>query len=130
MLKQHTPSESDYKTEDVFVADECKYYIKSGNSGILADIDEEIGIKSEIGLFRAVIMQALIDAVNNSKRTEDRIAKAQAREWFSESSADFKMVCELANLNFKWVIKKAMEAIQNDCRWRREVSQSPASKAA
>ena len=73
---------------------------------------------SESALFRAVVMQALLDSVSQSKRSEDKIAKNQAIKWFDIKDKDFLMVCSLAGLNAKWVLEKSKKAISRGCKWR------------
>ncbi|MBL0726032.1 MAG: hypothetical protein JJW01_03705 [Alphaproteobacteria bacterium] len=73
-------------------------------------------VAGEIGLFRAIIMQALIDCVNHSKRTEDKLAKQQALEWFREDNTDFILVCQFAQLNHNWVLQQSIAAIKNGCK--------------
>ena len=89
------------------------------NSSAKQDIepqDHSIVVAGEIALFRAVIMQALLDSVNNSKRTEDKIAKKQAIEWFNIDNSDFRTVCQLAQLNYKWVFNQSIVAISHNCK--------------
>lgn len=74
-------------------------------------------------MFRAVIMQALLDSVNNSKRTEDRIAKQEALEWFDIDSNDFVTVCQFADWNPVWVINEARQAISRGCKRYGELKQ-------
>ncbi len=72
----------------------------------------------EVSLFRAVIMQALLDSVNNSKRMEDILEKRKAVKWFNLDDEDFIYVCKLANFSPVWVLEKAKVAIQKGCKWR------------
>ncbi|GFZ81292.1 hypothetical protein RLOatenuis_2230 [Rickettsiales bacterium] len=65
-------------------------------------------------LWRAVIMQGMIDIENNSARTEDRVAKARAISWFLYPSKDFYTVCILADYDSKYVIEKAKELINKN----------------
>ena len=92
----------------------------------LTDIDCHAICSTEIGeeynraykgyraLWRAVIMQAMIDIENNSSRTEDRMAKAKAISWFLYPSKDFYTVCMLADYDCKYVIQKAKELINQN----------------
>lgn len=67
--------------------------------------DEFQEIRSYISLFRAAILQALIDIKSKSKRTELHIAKNNAINWFTEDAykEDFEQVCQYANLQSKMV---------------------------
>lgn len=86
-----------------------------------SDRDELLLIRKEVAMWRAVIMQALLDCVNMSKRTEDKVAKNQALRWFSMQNENFLMVCEFAHLDPSQVLRKANKAIKNDCKWRNDV---------
>jgi len=50
----------------------------------------------EVALFRGVILQAVLDSRNHSKRTEDTVAKRNAIKWFNVESKDFLIVCDYA----------------------------------
>ena len=91
-----------------------------GDNVILDQRGRDIDSAGEVGLFRAVIMQALLDSVSNSKRTEDIVEKRKALEWFDINNNDFRHVCEMANLNCEWVLKKSSIAILNGCKWRND----------
>jgi hypothetical protein len=91
----------------------------SSDSSDLIDSAEEVRT-AEVGLFRAVIMQALLDAVSQSKRTEEKMEKMKARRWFDVNNKDFLTVCEFAQLSPEWVIIKSRKAIASGCKWRKE----------
>jgi len=76
-----------------------------------------------VSLFRAVIMQSLIDIVSNSKRTEDKLAKRDAIDWMQINNPDFNTVCLFANLSPKWVLQKAMDALERERVFRNEREQ-------
>lgn len=78
--------------------------------------DHHLPIAGEIALFKAVIMQALLDCVNQSRRTEDRVAKIQASRWFDKNNIDFILTCQFAQLNHKWVLQQSLAAISNGCK--------------
>jgi hypothetical protein len=75
--------------------------------------------KGEKSLWRAVITQALMDAGSNSTKREMRLIQAQAISWLSGMSPDFKEVCDLADYSPEHVRKKAREAIDRNCEWRK-----------
>ena len=77
------------------------------------EIEEEYNkaYKGYRALWRAVIMQAMIDIENNSSRTEDCVAKAKAISWFLYPSKDFYTACLLADYDSKYVIEKAKTII-------------------
>ena len=85
--------------------------------------DEELeSSKSEIetymyqnrSLWRAVILQTIIDILNNSARTENKIAKIEAKQWVFYDNEDFKQVCHLAGYNTQYVRKKIMEIMRQN----------------
>ncbi len=65
-------------------------------------------------LWRAVILQAIIDIVNNSSRTENKIAKIEAKQWVFKENDDFYEVCNLAGYTVKYVRKKIMEVMRQN----------------
>ena len=65
-------------------------------------------------LWRAVILQAIIDIVNNSSRTENKIAKIEAKQWVFKENDDFYEVCHLAGYTVKYVRKKIMEIMRQN----------------
>jgi hypothetical protein len=71
-------------------------------------------------LWRAVIMQALIDAGNNFKRAEYKNYKAQAISWLSGNSDDFLEVCMLADMEPDYVKKMTKLALARNCKWRND----------
>lgn len=73
----------------------------------------------EIALWRAVILQAVLDASTRSKKPEMKRIKAKAIEWIDSSNPDFLQVCEFANYSHEYVLKKAKHAILNDQEWKR-----------
>lgn len=75
--------------------------------------------QAEVALFRAIILQAIIDRVSNSKRTEDKVAKADALNWFNIKDNDFQLVCHLAGWNPQWIIQITEIAMKNPEKWRK-----------
>ncbi len=67
----------------------------------------------EVALFRAVILQAIIDAVNNSKRTEDMVAKKSALEWLNLYNEDFLTVCDLAKMSANGILSRFGYIVKN-----------------
>ena len=74
----------------------------------------------EQALWRAVILQAILDACSNSGRTEDQLAKRDAKEWLLSNSNDFKQVAHLAGMAPDYARRRALCAIENSKQWRRE----------
>jgi hypothetical protein len=74
----------------------------------------------EVAIWKAVIMQAVLDIVNTSKRTEHKVAKENAINWFDVRNINFVTVCHYARLEPEWVVKKIAFAIKNQRTWRRD----------
>ena len=74
----------------------------------------------ESGLWKAVIMQAVLDSMSNSKRSSEVLAKKMAIDWLDVKNSNFIKVCNYAGLSPSWVIKKVKFAIGNPRIWRRE----------
>jgi hypothetical protein len=77
-------------------------------------------VRGEKALWQAVITQALMDARCESKKSEARQQKQQAIRWLLKRSEDFFWVCNLANLDPHYVLKKNREALSRNCKWRAE----------
>ena len=65
-------------------------------------------------LWRAVILQAIIDILNNSSRTENKIAKIEAKQWIFQNNEDFQEICYLAGYSTKYVRTKIMEIMRQN----------------
>ena len=63
-------------------------------------------------LWRAVILQSIIDATGDYKRTENVLEKHKATVWIEEMKDDFRLVCMLAGYDHHYVKNKAKSAIQ------------------
>ena len=77
-------------------------------------------INAEVALWKAVIMQSVLDLMSTSKRTEEILAKKSAVTWLNKENLNFVTVCHYADLNPDWVLKKIDFAIKNPRMWRRE----------
>lgn len=86
-------------------------------------IDPEPGsvcVYGERSLWRAVIVQMLEDASNNSQKDEDIYNRDVARHWLTSGSQDFYMVCDLAGFDVGYLKRNVKKALLNNCKWRRE----------
>ncbi len=72
----------------------------------------------EPGLWRAVITQALMDASNDSRKSEARRSRDDALKWLLNNDRDFEVVCDNAGFEPGYVRKRAKEALARDCEWR------------
>lgn len=76
--------------------------------------------RGEVSLWRAVVMQALIDCHTMSKRTEDQRARRDGFSWFCKKNPDFIKVCEHANMEPDYVLRRAKDAILRGCAWKKD----------
>ncbi|MDX1916935.1 MAG: hypothetical protein SFT68_03025 [Rickettsiaceae bacterium] len=68
-------------------------------------------ITPEIKLKRAIIMQAVIDAINVGKDTTSMKIALEARQWLSPDNEDFIIMCHECALEPDYIIRKTKEAI-------------------
>jgi hypothetical protein len=67
---------------------------------------------SQRALWRAVILQSIIDILNQSTRTENKIAKLEAKKWIFTNNEDFEYVCSMAGYKVNYIRKKVMEIMR------------------
>ncbi len=72
----------------------------------------------EPGLWRAVITQALLDAVTRSQKSDARRTRETARNWLLSETRDFEIVCDNAGFDPGYVRRRAREALLRGCEWR------------
>lgn len=78
--------------------------------------------QNEIDLWRAVVLQALMDAANlqiastfpSWPKWLMNKTKNEAQQWFTGNDQDFQDVCSMANLECDMVRKFAMKLIRGD----------------
>ena len=70
-------------------------------------------------MWRAVILQALIDAASENDRNRHMHDKIEAIYWLISGSPDFNDVCLRAGMEPREVRKQAKKAIANPRIWRR-----------
>ncbi|QGR02680.1 hypothetical protein EDL79_03455 [Ehrlichia ruminantium] len=64
-------------------------------------------------IWKAVILQAIIDSTSNYKRMENKIEKIKANNWFNDYSQDFVNVCHFAGYSSLSVQNKAKKIISD-----------------
>ena len=74
--------------------------------------------QSERALWRAVIVQALMDAACGSKKPEALQAKQEAEIWLRGNSLDFMTVCHHAGFEPRYLQKMIRTALERNCQWR------------
>ena len=72
----------------------------------------------EQSVWRAVIVQALMDASSNSEKTENLQSKHDALIWLRGNSKDFLTVCDYAGFEPSFVKEMCRKALENGCQWR------------
>lgn len=72
----------------------------------------------ERALWRAIIVQALMDASSQSQKPDAIYSKHEALFWLEGTSLDFVMVCECAGYNPSYIRRMAKRALLNGCKWR------------
>jgi len=81
-----------------------------------ASNEEEWRIKA---LWRAVLVQALLDAKNPSKKTAIKLYHEQAEDWLFGNGCDFNFVCMMADLEPGKVKWQAKLAKHRGYKWRK-----------
>jgi hypothetical protein len=78
----------------------------------------------EQALWRAVIMQAMVDATTSTCKPELVYHKIEAIKWLTENGDDFVDVCERAAMDLDLVRVRAKKAMANPGQWRTEAGLS------
>ena len=68
----------------------------------------------ELKLFRAIITQAIEDAMYDGLYKYKIIDKREAIAWLTGNSNDFKMICHYADLNSEYAYMKFAKAMKLD----------------
>lgn len=64
-------------------------------------------------LWKSVIAQAIADAINTGKKTENLVTKCKALSWLSDYSQDFVYTCMLADCDPREVKNKIQPILNN-----------------
>lgn len=73
---------------------------------------KDYDLTPEVRLYKAIIIQAIIDASNNSYESEARKAEIDAKIWLFGNSSDFYRTCFYADISPDHVMKIAKELIR------------------
>ena len=73
---------------------------------------------SNKALWRAVILQSIIDILNNSSRTENKIAKLEAKKWIFSDDEDFQYACQMAGYKMEFVRYKVLNIMRKNLKTR------------
>ena len=68
----------------------------------------------ELKLFRAIITQAIEDAMYDGLYKYKIIDKREAISWLTSNSNDFKMICHFADINAEYASTKFAKAMKLD----------------
>ena len=68
----------------------------------------------ELKLFRAIITQAIEDAMYEGLHKYKIIDKREAVAWLTSNSNDFKMICHFADINSEYASMKFAKAMKLD----------------
>ncbi len=74
--------------------------------------------RNEQAMWRAVIVQALMDAACGSKKQEAQQARTEALIWLRGNSRDFVTVCLYAGFEPEYVRMMIKRALERGCTWR------------
>ena len=92
------------------------------DSEFIQDREEDDDNRSYIALWRAVIMQAMLDIASMSSRTEDKLEKYRSISWIMNDNEDFNLVCRLANYDPKYVRNRAFQVIKSSAGRKKTLS--------
>lgn len=68
-------------------------------------------MRGDEALWRAVILQAMLDAVTRSRKPEAEHTRGQARKWLASRSRDFALVCDLGGMEPSYVRRMAKKVL-------------------
>ena len=112
--------EEDYISTKIFIseASDNKIY-KSKSIEENTDFEyrysnDNLYFKSEIALWKAVILQALVDLQSNSKKKIANTYRIKALMWFNLKNEEFLTVCNYAGLDPKYVYEKSRIVKENN----------------
>lgn len=75
-------------------------------------------VAQEQAMWRAVIVQALMDASCGSQKYEAAQARREALVWLRGTSQDFATVCYYAGFEPEFVRKMVKRSLDHGCQWR------------
>lgn len=70
--------------------------------------------RGEIALWKAVILQAMVDLQSNSRKKIANTYRIKALMWFNLKNKDFLTVCNYAGLDPKYVYERAIKVKENN----------------
>lgn len=126
------PEEAEFPLCPEFAGYIIQEYILGHEAVLPVESDKTEPLHGEIALWRAVITQALMDALNRSAKCEMRYEKSQAGVWLEGRMEDFFTVCHYAQLDPAYVREKARRvlAASRRTRGRKDGARGEKQKAA
>jgi hypothetical protein len=76
--------------------------------------NDNIDCRREFALWKSVILQALVDLKNKSKKKMGKINRIKALMWFNLANKEFRAVCACADLDPLYVWEKAQIIKKNN----------------
>lgn len=76
--------------------------------------NDNLYYKGEIALWKAVILQALVDLQSNSKKKIANTYRIKALMWFNLKNKEFIQICNWAGLDPIYVYQKAKKVKENN----------------
>lgn len=86
-------------------------------------------LKRNQALWRAVILQAILDATSSAKRSENIVEKQKATNWIFDKNTDFDAVCFLAGYSTSYVRRKAKKFITSSALIKKQIYKQNINKA-
>lgn len=74
--------------------------------------------KGEKALWRAVLLQMVVDAKYAGTKPMDEHNKAVAEHWLERKHKDMAMVCDLAGFDLNYIFEQIEEARDRGFQWR------------
>ena len=87
-------------------------------SGAIIDGEPYNAVGQEQAMWRAVVVQALMDAACGSQKYEAAQARNEALIWLRGTSQDFATVCYYAGFEPEFVRRMVRNSLENGCQWR------------
>lgn len=86
-----------------------KSYERNRKKGLILEIpvNDDINIKGEMAMWKAVIMQALVDVASKSNKKMSRVNRLKSGKWLNLRNRNFLNVCSYAELDPEYVVQKA-----------------------
>jgi hypothetical protein len=114
----NTPNLTSLRAEDVMPLP--VFSTVSGRAGTAEESHDEPydPVQGERAVWRAVIVQALMDASCQSAKKESQQAREESLVWLRGRSPDFATVCYFAGFEPDYVRRMVRSCLERNCAWR------------